>query len=120
MPFPPAYFPIKAFGLAAGGRGKFLILVLALEDLIASSLGSLPLAFILTTLLIAVALTLLLEPTSGAGASLLKGAISPWPVVVLPKFTSIYEVAGGITVAVGCCQCMIINKQDKPIHITKV
>ena len=55
----------------------------------ASSLGSLPLAFILTALLMAVAFTFLLEPISGAGASLLKGAISPWPVVVLPKFTSI-------------------------------
>jgi len=53
--------------------------------------------------LLALALENLLEPISGAGASLLNGGTVPSPVSLFPKFTSMNCGSGGVMVGGACC-----------------
>ena len=101
VPLPPAYFPIKALGLAGIGAGLFFVILFTLPERIASSFGSLETVFILEALLDATLADLEVAPCSGAGAALDIGGISPAPVLLLPKFTSIYSGNGGTTVGAG-------------------
>ena len=120
LPLPPAYLPIKAFGLAGIGAGLFFAIVFTLPERIASSLGSFETVLIFEALLDATLADLEVEPCSGAGAALLLGGISPAPVLLLPKFTSIYSGNGGTTVGVGSCHFKTKKMSESPRQISPV
>jgi 3-oxoacyl-(acyl-carrier-protein) synthase len=105
----PKRIGINAFGFGAGGTGVDFNLFLALDDFIASSFSSVTLLLILMSLVLELAFTIFEFPISGAGASLLFGAISPAPVSLLPKFTSIKLGSGGMMVGAAWFQLKIKN-----------